>query len=166
MEAQVSWSIAIILILAAAAHIAEEAVADFRGFLNTQWFDGNDDCPVTRRKGILIDKIGLFAGLVLFAVLGAALDARVIFIAVGILCADIVQHAIFSLKKKAYTPGIATCALYLAYVVYFFSQPATQGWLGDGWARIALVVGAGGIAINYALSWWKVHRGDCRLAAA
>ena len=97
---------------------------------------------------------------------GATYDARVAFIAIGIISADMVQHAIFSLDKRAYTPGIGTCALYLAYVGYFLSQPGMLGWLGTSLAWGALVAGAAVIGVNYGMSWWKVHRGDCRLAAA
>ena len=45
----VTWSVSIGLVAAAALHIGEETVKDFRGFLNTQWFDGTTDCPVGRR---------------------------------------------------------------------------------------------------------------------
>jgi hypothetical protein len=60
MESEVGWGVAIALIAVAAAHIAEESVADFRSFFNMQWFAGNQDCPVTPFKGLVVDKIGLF----------------------------------------------------------------------------------------------------------
>jgi hypothetical protein len=166
MESQVSWAMAFVLVAAAAVHIGEEAVAGFRRFLNTEWFAGNDNCPVTRRKGLLIDKIGLFVALTLFAIAGVLVDARLFLVAVGFIAADLVQHAGFSIAKRGYTPGVATSALYLAYVVYFFSHAELRYVLNDPWAWVALAVGAGGIVLNYGVAWRKVRRGDCRLAIA
>lgn len=166
VESQVSWVMAIILIVVAAAHIAEETVAGFREFFNTEWFAGNENCPVTRRKGLVFDKIGLFLVLAGLAVAGATYDARVMLIALGIIAADLVQHAVFSIGKRGYTPGVATSALYVAYVVYFFSHAELRYLLNDPRSWAALTAGAAGIAINYWLAWRKVRRGDCRLAVA
>jgi hypothetical protein len=166
MESEVGWGMAIVLIAVAAAHIAEESVADFRSFFNMQWFAGNQNCPVTPFKGLVVDKIGLFLTLGLFAILGAGYDARWIFIAIGIITADLVQHAVFSLGKKGYTPGVATSAVYFVYVVYFFSQPDLRGLLGDPLAWAALGLGALFIAGNYWMARTKVRRGDCQLAVA
>jgi hypothetical protein len=166
MESPVSWAMAIVLVAAAAVHIGEEAVAGFRRFLNTEWFAGNENCPVTRRKGLLMDKIGLFVVLTGLAIAGALVDARLILVAVGFVAADLVQHAGFSIAKRGYTPGVATSALYLVYVVYLFSHAELRYLLNDPLAWVALAVGAGGIALNYWLAWTKVRRGDCRLAIA
>jgi hypothetical protein len=35
-------------------HILEEALTDFRGFLNTEWFDGTRNCPVGVVKGLWV----------------------------------------------------------------------------------------------------------------
>lgn len=166
MESQVTWAMAILLVVAAAVHIGEEAVAGFRRFLNTEWFAGNENCPVTRRKGLLADKIGLFVVLTGFAIAGALVDARLILVAVGFIAADMMQHAGFSIAKRGYTPGVATSALYLAYVVYFFSHAELRHLLSEPWSWLALAVGAGGIALNYWLAWSKVQRGDCAAAIA
>ncbi len=166
MEPVAGWGMAIVLIAVAAAHIAEEAVAGFRSFFNTQWFAGNENCPVTPFKGLVVDKIGLFLALALLAILGARYDARWIFIAICIITADLVQHAVFSLGRKGYTPGVATSAVYFAYVVYFFSQPDLQSLLGDPSAWGAMGLGVAFIAGNYWMARKKVRRGDCQLAAA
>jgi hypothetical protein len=166
MEFQVSWATAIILIAVAAAHIAEETVARFREFFNMEWFTGNEDCPVTRFKGLVVDKIGLFLFLAAFAAAGAVYDGRVMFIAVGIILADLVQHAVFSIGKKSYTPGVATSAAYLAYVVYFFGYSESRHLLNDPLAWVAMVAGAAFIAGNYWIARRKVQRGDCQLAIA
>ena len=71
----VSWSVSIALIALAAVHILEEAVKDFRAFFNTEWFDGNENCPVSRFKGLYVDKIGLFLILAASAV-GASRQKR------------------------------------------------------------------------------------------
>lgn len=166
MESQVSWAMAILLVGAAAVHIGEETVAGFRRFLNTEWFAGNENCPVTRRKGLLMDKIGLFVALTGLAIAGVLVDPLWILVAVGFIAADLVQHASFSVAKRGYTPGVATSALYLAYIVYFFSHAELRSLLNDLLAWVALVAGAAGIVINYGLAWRKVRRGDCRLAIA
>ena len=166
MELQASWAMAILLIVVAASHIAEETVARFREFFNMKWFTGNADCPVTRFKGLVVDKIGLFLFLAACAVAGAVYDARVIFIAVGTMAADLVQHAVFSIGKKGYTPGVATSAAYLAYVVYFFGHAELQHLLNDPLAWVGMAAGAAFIAGNYWVARSKVQRGDCQPAIA
>ncbi len=165
MEPQIGAGVAISLIVISAAHITEEALAGFRHFFNTQWFDGNENCPVPRVKGVAVDEIGLLALLACLAV-GAGHDARWIFVAVGIITADLVQHVVFSVEKKGYTPGVVTTALYLAYVVYLFAQPETWRLLLDLTSWGALLVGAGFIAINYLFARWRVRQGHCRVAGA
>jgi hypothetical protein len=166
MESQITWAMAILLVVAAAVHIGEEAVAGFRRFLNTAWFAGNDNCPVTRLKGLVVDQIGLFLGLTVFAIAGVLVDARLLLVAVGFIAADMLQHAGFSIAKRAYTPGVMTSALYLAYVVCFFGHAELRHLLSDPWSWLALAAGAAGIVLNYGLAWSKVRRGDCRLAIA
>ncbi|MGH6924906.1 MAG: HXXEE domain-containing protein [Propylenella sp.] len=161
-----TWTATIVLIALAAIHIGEETLAGFRGFLNTKWFDGTEDCPVSRLKGVVVDKIGLFLGIAVFALAGALFDGRWILVALGIVTTDIVQHAIFSAAKRGYTPGVATSALYLASVVWFFAQPQLRGLVDGPLAWVALAAGAAVIMGNYLLAQRKVRRGDCQPAPA
>ena len=162
----VTWSVSIALIASAAFHIGEETVKGFRTFLNTAWFDGTKNCPVGRLKGLLIDKIGLWLFLALLALLGSLFDGRWILVGLGIVTADIVQHALFSLGMKRYTPGLATCALYLVYIAYFLAQCPVPGLADDVWAWAAMAAGAAFIGGNYLSASHKVRRGDCGKAAA
>ncbi|MFQ5616468.1 MAG: HXXEE domain-containing protein [bacterium] len=162
----VPLSASVILIALAAVHILEEAVKGFRSFFNTVWFNGNKNCPVGRIKGVLVDKIGLFLLLAALALTGAWVDGRWILIAVGILTADLLQHALFSISKKNYTPGVATSFLYLVYVVYFFSLDELQIPVDDLWAGIAMAVGAAFIGANYLAARRKVRLGRCQEAGA
>jgi hypothetical protein len=161
--ATVGLGFSVLLICCAAAHILEEAFKGFTEFLNMEWFHGTTDCPVGKFKGLYFDKIGLFAGILITAVLAASHDGRWIFIPVGIILADCIQHFAFSIAKRAYTPGVATSVLYLALLVYCFS---TFGGPTDvpGW--IALLLGVGFIAGNYLLASTLVRRGRCSPAAA
>lgn len=158
-------SVAIFLVIAVALHIAEETAKNFRGFLNTVWFAGDETCPVGRFKGLFIDKIGLFGLLAGTAVAGALFDPRWILLAVGVISADLVQHSIFSVRERAYTPGVATCAIYLIYLAVFFGQGELRDLLELPLAWEALALGAAFIGGNYALAAWKVWRGDCRPAS-
>lgn len=164
MDIEVNASI--VLIALAAVHIAEEAVKGFRSFFNMDWFDGNEDCPVSRIKGLFVDQIGLFLLLVLFAVMGALFNPRWILVAVGIITADLVQHAIFSIAKRKYTPGVATSVLYLLYVAYFLGREELRGLIHLDWAWGAMMGGMAFIAINYVLASLKVRLGRCRLAGS
>jgi Protein of unknown function with HXXEE motif len=166
MDSEVGWGMSLILIVVAAAHIAEESVAGFRRFFNTQWFAGTEDCPVGRFKGLVVDKIGLFLFLALLAISGASRDARWIFIAIGIITADLAQHATFSIKTKGYTPGVATSAAYFVYVVYFFSRPEIQGLWHDPFAWGAMALGAAFILGNYLSARLKMRLGRCQPAGA
>jgi hypothetical protein len=160
----VNLSVSIILIVLAGVHIAEEAAKGFRNFFNTEWFNGNKDCPVSQFKGLFVDKILLFLLLAALALAGAWLDGRWTLIAVGIVTADLVQHAVFSIGKRSYTPGVATSVLYLVYVVYFFVQEELRRLVGLDWAWVAVVGGAAFIGANYLAAWLKVRKGDCEPA--
>jgi hypothetical protein len=161
--ADIGIGLAAVLIAIAAAHIAEEARAGFTRFLNTEWFAGNATCPVGRFKGLYFDKIGLLAGIVLASLLAVWVDGSWIWIPIGILIADSLQHVVFSASTRRYTPGLATCVLYLAFLVYFFGRLG----LPDGWPGwLALVVGAAVIAGNYAMAAAKVRKGECSEVAA
>jgi hypothetical protein len=83
---------------------------------------------------------------------------------VGIVTADLVQHAVFSIGKRSYTPGVATSVLYLVYVVYFFVQEELRRLVGLDWAWVAVVGGAAFIGANYLAAWLKVRKGDCEPA--
>jgi len=160
----VAWNVSMALIFSAAFHIGEETVKGFRPFLNTEWFDGTKNCPVGRFKGIVIDKIGLWLFLALLAFLGWLVDGRWILVGVGVVAADIVQHALFSLRMKRYTPGLATCVLYVIYLAYVLRQVSVSRLAGDVLALAALAMGGAFIGGNYVSARHKLRRGDCRKA--
>ncbi len=154
----VSWSVSLVLIAFVAVHILEEAHKGFRIFFNTEWFDGKRNYPVGRFKGVVNDQIGLLALVTSLAVAGTMIDGRWMLVAVGIVMADLVQHATFSIVKRAYTPGIATCALYLVYLVYFFARVDPYAPTGDVPAWLAMATGASLIVANYILAsktFWR-----------
>ena len=154
----VSWSVSVVLVACAAFHILEEALKGFRRFFNTEWFDGTVNCPVGRFKGIVVDQFGLLALLAGLAVAGALADGRWILLAVGIVAADMVQHAVCSIVKRGYTPGVATCGLYLAYMVYFFAAVDPYAPGADIPAWLAMALGASFIVANYILASKAVWR--------
>jgi uncharacterized BrkB/YihY/UPF0761 family membrane protein len=149
----------ILLIAIAAAHILEETLRDFRGFFNTEWLAGTADCPVGRLKGLFVDKIGLLLVIAATALLGALSDGRWILVTIGIVTADCLQHAAFSIGKRGYTPGVATCVLYAACLAVFLRRVAVPD---HPLAWLALLAGAGFIAGNYLLAWNTVRLGRCR----
>ena len=154
------------MVALAAVHITEEAVAGFRIFFNTEWFAGNENCPVGRTKGLLVDQIGLFLLLAGLAITGALVEARWLLVAVGIITADLVQHAVFSIAKGKYTPGVATSALYLLYVAYFFGREELRSLVHLDWAWLAMAIGVAFIAVNYLVSGTIVRLGRCGPAGA
>jgi hypothetical protein len=141
-------------------------VKGFRKFLNTEWFDGTKNCPVGRFKGIVMDKIGLWLLLLLLALLGWLVDGRGILVGVGIIAADVVQHALFSFGMKRYTPGLVTCVLYVVCIAYVLRQPSASRLADDVSAWAALAVGGAFIGGNYMSARRKMRRGDCGKAAA
>ncbi len=157
----VDVSASIVLVALAAVHIVEEAAAGFRRFFNMQWFPGNEDCPVSRTKGLLVDQIGLFLGLAVLAIMGALKEARLFLVPMGIITADLVQHAVFSIAKGKYTPGVATSALYLLFVVYFFGREELRSLVYLDWAWLGMATGVAFIAGNYLVSRAIVRSGRC-----
>lgn len=154
----VSWSISLVLIVFVAVHILEEALKGFRIFFNTEWFDGTRNCPVGRFKGIVVDQIGLFALLTALAVSGTLFDGRWILVAVGVVTADLVQHTAFSVAKRGYTPGSASCVFYFVYLLYFFVRVDPYAPTGDVPAWLAMAAGASLIVANYFLASKAVWR--------
>ncbi|MFQ5740500.1 MAG: HXXEE domain-containing protein [Acidobacteriota bacterium] len=151
----------LVLIVIVGAHILEEVLKGFRRFLNLEWFrTGREDFPVTKLKALIIDQVGLFLGLALLA-LGGTLWPILIWVAVGFITADVIQHGVFSIGRRKYTPGIATSALYFMYVLYFFARSDLRGLnesLKLGWALGGMALGAAGLAFNYVLASWKVRK--------
>lgn len=151
------------LIAVVGAHVFEEAAKDFRSFLNLRWFRGNEECPVTRRKALLVDQIGLLAALALLAVAGAWEHASALFIliAVGFVAADAVQHTVFTVGCRGYTPGAVTTLFYVAYVVVFCWLELGKLWKPFGGAVVlaALALGAAPLLANYWMARSKARRG-------
>ena len=103
----------------------------------------------------------LFLGLAVLGILGALKDARLLLVPVGIITADLAQHAVFSIAKGKYTPGVATSVLYLLFVVNFFGSEELRSLVYLDWAWLALVAGVAAIAGNYLFSRAIVRSGRC-----
>lgn len=151
----------LLLIVIVGAHILEESLKGLRRFFNVEWFrTGREDFPVTKLKALVVDQVGLFLGLSLLA-LGGILWPLLIWVAVGFIIADLIQHSVFSIGCRKYTPGVATSAFYLIYAIYFFAY-SDLGKMGERvrpeWAVVSLAVGASGIVLNYALASRKVRK--------
>ena len=156
----------IALVILAGAHILEERVAGFRRFLNLEWFEGSRDCPVGPKKGVVVDQILLFLLLAGTTTLALLFSLHWLFMfPVGIILADVVQHVIFSVVKRGYTPGIITTFLYLAYLIVFFAGAGEQ-ILGSGWTWLLSVAGMAVIAVNYFMARRKVRSGECKVPGA
>ncbi len=119
------------------------------------------------RKGRYVDQIGLLL-LLAFTSAGAVLFDKnwLLLFPVGIITADVVQHMTFSAVKRGYTPGAATSALYLVYVINFFVGVGQQLLDDPEWGWVVLAVGMAVIAGNYFLAWRKVRSGACRIPGA
>src|SRR5262245_63998824 len=84
--------ISLVLIVIVGAHILEEALKGFRRFFNLEWFQtGREEFPVTKREALRKDQVGLFLGLALLALLGIKWPFF-LFIAIGFITADLIQH--------------------------------------------------------------------------
>ena len=146
----------LVLIVIVGVHILEEAMKGFRRFFNVDWFKtGDDEFPVSKWEALLKDQIGLFGLLAALAIVGIFWTPAIL-IAVGFITADLIQHAVFSIARRRYTPGIATSALYLLYVLYFelvvLGLPFGLGTLGF------MALGAGGLLLNYSIASWRVRK--------
>ena len=132
MEAQVGWGAAVILMALMAAHAAEEIVA--AGRLSCM----RGGSAAMRIKAWLGDRIGPLLLLVALALAGVLVHAFWIWLALGIIAADLAQHAARSIGVRAYTPGVATGAFLAVYVLSFIGG-SCRAIVG-----LALVVGRAG----------------------
>ena len=143
MEAQVGWGAAMILMALMAAHAAEEIVAAGR----LSCMEGAS--AAVRIKARLGDRIGPLLLLVALALSGVLVYAFWIWLALGIIVADLAQHAARSIGVRAYTPGGATGAFLAVYVLSFIGGSL----FGPSWAwpssSGALVIGIAFIAVGY-----------------
>ncbi len=69
------------------------------------------------------------------------------------IMADLIQHAVFSIGRRKYTPGVVTSALYFIYVIYFLTRFELHGF-----HLVGIAVGAAGLAVNYVLASRKVRK--------
>lgn len=147
MEWQVTWSVAVVLIALAAAHMAEQVVAGFRGFEARRC--ASDDCSTAmERASFVAGEIGLFLLVVALAVSGVLVDPFWLWIGLGMIAADVAKHVTSSLSAQAYTPGLATSVAYLMYGAWLLSQSLQQGLHHElsNWG--AMVIGIVFVAIN------------------
>jgi hypothetical protein len=144
MESQVGWGTASIFIALAAAHAAEETVAEYR-FSDAQGFRS----AVARWKSLAADRIGLLLLLLALTLAGVLVDQFWIWLALGIVTADLMQHAASGIAARAYTPGAATAALLAVYVLAFVSGSVSAGLGGEPSSWGAMVIGMAFVAIGY-----------------
>jgi phosphatidylglycerophosphate synthase len=143
MEAQVGWGAATILMALMAAQAAEEIVAAGR----LSYMEG---CSAAARiKAWVSDRIGPLLLLVAVALAGVLVHAFWIWLALGIIAADLAQHAARSIRIRAYTPGAATGAFLAVYTLAFVGGSLS----GPSWAQPsswgALVIGIAFVVVGY-----------------
>jgi phosphatidylglycerophosphate synthase len=143
MEAQVGWGAAMILMALMAAHAAEELVA--AGRLSCM-----EGCSAAARfKAWLGDRIGPLLLLVALALAGVLVHAFWVWLALGIVVADLAQHAVRSIRIRAYTPGAPGGAFLAVYVLSFIGGSL----FGPSWARPpswgAMVIGIAFVTVGY-----------------
>lgn len=143
MEAQIGWGAAIVLMALLAAHAAEEIVAEGR---SRSMRAGS---IVVRCKAWAGERIGPLLLLLALALSGVLVDAFWIWLALGIVVADVAQHAACSIRVRAYTPGVATGAFLAVYALAFVGGSLS----GPSWTEPsswgAMVIGAAFVAIGY-----------------
>jgi len=174
----------IVLIVIVGAHILEEAFAPFRlldtgkrrigfrRFFNLEWFQtGDEGFPTSKRKAFFGEQVGLFVGLALLTLLStwwpewlewpgwltqyAWWPAALMWVVVGFITADLIQHNVFSYVRRKYSPGVATSVLYMLFVIFFLR-------FGSGKVNIiewvAMGYGATFLVGNYLVAVWRVRR--------
>lgn len=128
----ISPGVSLALIILVGVHILEERLKGFRRFLNLEWFrTGKEDVPVSRLAEVLKDQVGLFMVLTALALLGM-LNATFIFIAVGFVTADIIQHVVFSLVRRGNTRQALRRAYSTCYTSAISISPFSRGY-HSGW---------------------------------
>jgi phosphatidylglycerophosphate synthase len=143
MEAQVGWGAALIFMALMAAHAAEEIVA--AGRLSCM-----EGCSAAVRISAWVgDRIGPLLLLVAVALAGVLVHAFWTWLALGIIAADLSQHAARSIRVRAYPPGIATGAFLVVYILAFVGGSLS----GPSWAQPsswgALAIGIAFVAVGY-----------------
>jgi hypothetical protein len=143
MEAQLGWGTAIVLMALVAAHAAEEIVAADR-FSRLR-----GGSAAMRFKVWLGERIGPLLLLVGLALAGVLVHAFWIWLALGIVAADLVQHAASSIHGRAYTPGVVTGALLAVYILSFVTGSVSQPLWGEASSWGAMVIGMAFVAIGH-----------------
>jgi hypothetical protein len=143
MESQVGWGAALLLMALAAAHAAEEIVAEGR-FSRMPGVGA-----ATRLKAWLGERIGPLLLLVALALAGVLVDHFWIWLALGIVVADLAGHAASSISVRAYTPGVATGAFLAVYVLAFVGGSLAEPAWAESSSWGAMVVGIAFVAIGY-----------------
>jgi hypothetical protein len=143
MEAQVGWGTAIVLMALVAAHAAKEILAA-----------GRIPCMQPRSAGMRFqawagERIAPLLLLVALALAGVLVDAFWIWLALGIVVADLTQHAACGIGIRTYTPRDATGVFLAVYVLAFVGGSlSAPSWIGpSAWGAIA--IGIAFVAIGY-----------------
>jgi hypothetical protein len=159
---EINISMCLMFIVFVGAHIFEERIKDLRDFFNIKWFKtGDKNFPVTRFEALWKDQLGLFIALATMAYL-AYIDkfgGVTILIAVGFVTADTIQHSVFSIARRSYTPGIATSILYMGYILNFYLVELKFAAQDLGIGRTIVYTGLGGalLLLNYLILSKKVR---------
>ena len=149
MEAQIGWGMAMVLMALVAAHAAEEILSE-----------GHIPCVQGGSAAMLLqawvgERIGPLLLLVALALSGVLVGAFWIWLALGIVLADLARHAARSIKSGAVTASSATGVFPAVYALAFVGGSlAAPSWAGPSpWG--AMVVGITFVAIGYL----STHRG-------
>jgi hypothetical protein len=141
MEAQAGWGAAMFFVALAAAHGVEQVVAECRA--------AKGGCSIAGFKGLVGDRLGSLLLLLALATAGVLIDEFWLWLALGIVGADFAQHAASSIRIRAYTPGVATGAFLLVYLLYFIADSAAQASWEKPSAWGAMVIGIAFVALGY-----------------
>lgn len=159
---KIDISMFLVFIIFVGAHILEEHFKDLRLFFNIKWFKtGDENFPVTKFEALWKDQVGLFfilAAMAYLAYLGI-FGGVTILLAVGFVTADTIQHTVFSIAKRSYTPGIATSVLYMGYILNFYLVELRFAAQDLGMGRTLMYIGLGGalLLLNYLILSKKVR---------
>ena len=143
MEAQIGWGMAMVLMALVAAHAAEEILSE--GHIPGMPGLG----AAMLLQAWVGERIGPLLLLVALALSGVLLDAFWIWLALGIVLADLAQQTAYSIKGGASTACAATGVFPAVYALAFIGGSlAEPSWAGPSpWG--AMVVGIAFVAIGY-----------------
>lgn len=125
------------------AHILEETVMGFTEFFNVKVLNGTADDPVGPAEAWIKDRIGLLAALLFLLLIGRECFA---WMAIGFIAADALQHSIYTIRERDYTPGMLTACAYIVLVIW-------SVLVVEDVSVLCAILGALGLGANFLLAY-------------